>query len=494
MGKQKEASSANWLPVRDSNFDMSKTLAEPEILSPVKARRSVRHDPEFDSAIKQMESKTTAMKRNPTLAAEFLGIDPRTIQVKTPKRTNQRIVEEAIKKIKPPQEGSLIQWDREIPGFGVRLTAKGATSFILDYRIAGRQKRYTFGRWPEMSATAARLKAGQLRAKIPAGHAPLEDRIQSRVEPTVGQLAEEYLKSDRVRKHRPTTARNEEQRIENIIRPALGRLRLSSVGKRDVANLHFSLKATPYQANRVRSLLSAMFNFAIEQKLMVENPAKGIEKFHEDKRENWLTVEQIRAFRSALDGYQDQEAANVLRLLLLTGSRKSEALGARWECFDLRRGTWMKPSSSTKEKRQEYVSLNEPTIQLLKSMMPNKNPTGFLFPGTKGGCRTTIHRAWLQACKAAGLVEVEEVKGKRRHKVLKYRLLVRLHDLRHSFASHLISNGVSLQVVGKLLGHARPETTMRYSHVQDQATRAATNVMGDIYTDDEKLRAGASGQ
>jgi integrase len=267
--------------------------------------------------------------------------------------------------------------------------------------------------------------------------------------------------------------------VEKIIRPKLGSLRLRAIGRRDIEALHVFLKQTPYQANRVLALLSTMFNYAIESKWITENPARGIKKFSEEKRENWLSVEQIQRFREALDGYKDQSAANCLRLLLLTGSRAGEALRAEWSEFDLTRGVWTKPTHHTKQKKTEHVPLSEPAIELLSSIRP-RNAIGPLFPGKEGGARVSLKRPWLQACKAAGLAEAYKVAGKRKKMLTRYRPTVRLHDLRHSYASHLVSNGVGLQIVGRLLGHVQASTTMRYAHLHDEALRAATNQLATI--------------
>jgi integrase len=268
--------------------------------------------------------------------------------------------------------------------------------------------------------------------------------------------------------------------INGIIVPRIGKLRLKAVGKGDIEQLHYSLKATPYRANRVLALLSTMFNYALAHKWLGENPASRIEKFPEEKREFCLTFDQIKKFREALDSYADQNAANALRLLLFTGSREGEVLKADWEQFDLVRGVWTKPSHNTKQKKVEHVPLSADILGLLKSMKPQAS--GPLFPGFKGEMRTTLRRPWVQACKAVGLVTTKEVKGKRGPKT-KFRPTVRIHDLRHSFASHLVSDGFSLQIVGKLLGHTQAVTTMRYAHLQDDALRIATNRLSVLYSD-----------
>ena len=393
----------------------------------------------------------------------------------------KRIVEKSIKKMEAPEQGNRIEWDSEIPGFGVRVTVAGATSFILAYRISGRQRRYTIGRHPELTVAAARIEAGELRARIRDGHDPMEERHQSRIEPTLGDLATEYLERHAVPNKRPTSLRVDRQMIDNIIRPGIGKLRLKAVGRRDIEALHLSLKATPYAANRLLSLLSKMFNLGIQWKWTTDNPARGVPRFQEGKRERWLTTEEIQRFREALDSYADQNAANALRLLMLTGSREGEVLKAEWEQFDFQRGVWTKPSHNTKQKRVEHIPLSAPVLKLLKDMMP-KDATGALFPGRHGGARVSLRRPWIQACKASGLVVAEQVKGKHRM-ITRYRPTVRIHDLRHSYASHLVSNGVSLQIVGKLLGHTQAATTMRYAHLQDETLRAATNRFGDIYSD-----------
>jgi integrase len=392
----------------------------------------------------------------------------------------KRIVQRAIEKLTAPEAGNRISWDSEIPGFGVRVTAAGAVSFVLDYRIHGRHRRVTIGRHPELTATAARERARKLKGRIEDGHDPLEEREQDRSQPTVGELATEYLERYAVTHKRPSSLRHDRQMINAIIRQRIGALRLAAVGKRDIEALHASLKATPYQANRVLALLSKMFSVAIEWGWRADNPAKGIQRFHEDRRERWLSAEELHQFTGALDTYHDQNAANALRLLLLTGARASEVLKADWTQFDLERAVWTKPSHHTKQKKIEHVPLSPPALELLSAMKP-KGATGPLFLGRTGSkARVSLRRPWVQACKAAGLAEAITLQGKRRT-ITRYKPTVRIHDLRHSYASHLVSNGVSLQIVGKLLGHTQPQTTQRYAHLSDGALRDATNRFGKIF-------------
>jgi integrase len=400
----------------------------------------------------------------------------------------RRIIETTIKKLRPPEQGSSIEWDSEIPGFGVRITAARVVSFVLSYRIFGRQRNYTIGRWPEWTATAARDEALALKKKIRDGADPLEEKHKDHSEPMFDDLATEYIDSDGESKKRPSSVRNDRQMLKSIILPRLGKMRLKAIGKRDIEKLHSALKETPYQANRVLGLLSAMFNYAIERGMTVSNSAHGIEKFPEAKRERFLTIEEMQKLREAIEGYPDVSAHNALLLLMLTGSREGEVLKAEWEQFDLQRGTWTKPARSTKQKKIEHIPLSPAARALLESMQ-TPGATGPLFPGRSGGARVSLTRPWRQVCRGAGLVETVTIKGKR-GPLVRYRPTLRVHDLRHNFASHLVNKGVSLQIVGKLLGHSQIATTMRYSHLQDAALRDATGIFSAIYSDAATRKTG----
>ena len=164
----------------------------------------------------------------------------------------RRIVQQVIAKLDAPKSGNRITWDREVPGFGVRITSAGIISFVLEYRFHGRKRRYTIGRHPELTATAARERAMQLRVGLIDGYDPLEARQQDRLEPTVNDLATEYLERHAVIHKRASSVRNDREMVNNIIRPALGSLRLQAVGKRDLETLHASFKATVPRHNPVR--------------------------------------------------------------------------------------------------------------------------------------------------------------------------------------------------------------------------------------------------
>jgi integrase len=391
-----------------------------------------------------------------------------------------RITEKSLKSLRAPAAGNKRIYDDEVPGFGVRITANGVISFVLNYRVHGRERRYTIGRFPEYSATAARDEALTLRKQIREGKDPLEAKQQSYAEPLVSDLARDYLERYAQVHKRASSLRNDRQMLETIILPRLGNIRVQAAGRRDIEALHHSLKATPYRANRVLALLSKMFSLAAEWQWRTDNPAKGAPRYHEDKRQSWLNADQLEQFERALAAYPEPDAADALRLLILTGSREGEVLGAAWDQFDLDRGVWTKPSHHTKQKRIEHVPLSEGALIVLKRMEARKNGSPYLFPGRYGDkARVTLRRPWMQVCKAAGLATEVRIAGKR-GELIRYKPTVRIHDLRHTFASHLVSKGESLHIVGKLLGHTQPQTTARYAHLSDEALRDATNRFGDI--------------
>jgi|SRR5580692_2573822 integrase len=389
-----------------------------------------------------------------------------------------QITETLVEKLTPPAQGNEITWDGLIPGYGVRVTTAGRIAFVLSYRNQyGKKRLFTIGKYPKKNATSARKEARDWLERIPQED-PLEKKYQPDTEPTFAMLTERYLEKVQAKK-RAGSLRNDRGHIRRLL-PLWGTLQVKAITQRDVEKLHSDSKATPYHANRMLSLLSSMFNLAVEWDWCSRNPVKGIKRYDEDRREGWLTIEELQRLLKALDAYCDQSPANVIRLLLLTGAREGEALKADWSQFNMKRGVWTKPSHHTKNRKIEHVPLSKAAIALLRKMKPKES--GPLFPGAgaDGSSRVTLRRPWKQVCKAAGLGTAVEVKGKRRM-IMRYKPKYHIHDLRHTYASHLVSNGEALQKVQKLLGHTKISTTERYAHVADEAVRSATNRFGAIY-------------
>jgi len=379
------------------------------------------------------------------------------------------IAEKMVKKLQPPARGNRIIYDNQIRGFGVRITAAGAVAFLVNYRIHGRERRYTIGRYPEVSAQMAREEALRLREAVRQGHDPLAEREGLRGVPTMIDLAEEYLRRHAELYKRPLSVREDKRFLNTIILPRLGRLQVSALTRLDVENLHREFSSTAVQANRVLALLSKMFTLAIKWGWARDNPARGVTRYQEQPRERWLEQEELTRLAEALDKQPDENQADALRLIELTGARKGEVLSATWDQFDLEQGSWRKPAHFVKQNRVHHVPLNAPALDLLRRM--RKSATGdYLFPGKKGEHLKDMKKLWRKVTKAAGLEGVH------------------VHDLRHTFASHLVSGGVPLASVGALLGHTQPRTTQRYAHLADAALRTATNQFGSIYENTKKGR------
>jgi integrase len=195
-----------------------------------------------------------------------------------------------------------------------------------------------------------------------------------------------------------------------------------------------------------------------------DNPAQGIERNPEAKRKRYLKPDELARLMAALAKHGDQQAANIIRLLLLTGARSGEVLGARWDQFDLTTGVWTKPAATTKQAIEHEVPLSAAARQLLSELYADRDPAAeYVFPGRSGvSHRVDLKRAWPAILKAAGITGL------------------RVHDLRHSYASMLVSGGQSLPTIGALLGHTQPSTTARYAHLFDEVTRKATDTVGAI--------------
>lgn len=222
------------------------------------------------------------------------------------------------------------------------------------------------------------------------------------------------------------------------------------------------MRDTPYQANRTLALMSKMFELSVRWGQRSDNPARGIEKFSEEKRDRWLSDDELQRLLVALSTHPNQVAANAIRLQLLTGARIGEVLTAKWEDFDLERAVWTKPSHHTKQKRREHLPISVATRDLLTAMKAEASTEScWLFPGRSSDQPyKDLKRFWRSVTTSAGLKDY------------------RIHDNRHTHASHLVSSGLSLTIVGRLLGHTNPATTQRYAHLADDPLRQAVDVMG----------------
>lgn len=250
--------------------------------------------------------------------------------------------------------------------------------------------------------------------------------------------------------------------IEKIILPALGDQQVKKISRRDVESLHLQLEKTSVQGNRVLALLSKMFTLAIKWGWCSDHPVKGIQRYHEEKRDVWLRDQELNRFWEAVDRYPTRPPALALKILIYTGARKNELLKATWDQFELEKGVWTKPPRSMKDKKLHHIPLSEQTIETLQTLKQlNTKNSPYLFPGKKEDKPLDdIKRFWGKIRKEANIEDVH------------------IHDLRHTYASHLVSSGLSLSIVGKLLGHTQASTTQRYAHLVDEPLREATALFG----------------
>jgi len=256
------------------------------------------------------------------------------------------------------------------------------------------------------------------------------------------------------------------------IRPELGKIKVADLRYADVERLHARVaKTRPYRANRTVAVLSKMMALAVKWEMRTDNPARGIERAPEQKRERFLSPAEIARLADALAAAPEGRSANAIRLLMLTGARRGEVLSARWADFDLGAGVWLKPAATTKQKKEHRIPLSAPALALLVEMKEEIAPVEakgrvveFLFEGRPGKPLTEIKKTWASVCRKAGLSGV------------------RIHDLRHTFASILASSGMSLPIIGALLGHTQAQTTARYAHLLDDPLRAATERVGALVT------------
>jgi integrase len=312
-----------------------------------------------------------------------------------------------------------------------------------------------------MSFNQAKSIATGVLADVMRGGDPVEEARAIRHAPLIKDLAQQYIELHAIPKKRPKSVANDLSMLNRLILPKLGNQKIAEVDHKAVQSLHNTLQETPYQANRMLSLLSKMFELAIKWDMRVDNPAKGVEKFHEEKRHRWLASDELLRLTAALDRHVNQKAANAIRLQLLTGARIGEVLTSKWTDFDLTRGVWVKPSHHTKQKRTEHLPLSTAAVALIKSIAENEiNPSPLVFPSRRiHKPMVDLKKFWRSLLADAAITDY------------------RIHDNRHTHASQLVSSGMSLAIVGRLLGHTNPLTTQRYAHIADDPLREAAEIM-----------------
>ena len=375
-----------------------------------------------------------------------------------------------------------VVWDRALTGFGVRVYPSGAKVYVVQTRGPAGSRRITVGRHGVIGAAEARRRAALIIARVHAGEDPVPQAPKPKGT-TVAALAARYLREHVAVRCKPTTAAQYRLAIERYIVPALGTLPVSSLGRSQVADLQHGLSDRPAMANLVIATLSRMIDQALAWGAVSEmtNPCRSAPKYRMRRRERFLTDAEFRRLGQVLDGLEAEgrispHAAAALRLLMLTGCRRNEILTLRWEDVRLEAQELRLRDSKTGPRT---VSLS-PEATAVLAQLPRLPDNPWAIPGTKPGARlSSIFEPWRRVRARAGLDDV------------------RIHDLRHSYASRALALGESLPVIAKLLGHAQIQTTARYTHltrdaVKDAATRVANGIAEDILPAGRPIRPPAA--
>lgn len=402
-------------------------------------------------------------------------------------RLSKRVVDSSA-----PRAVRYTIFDDVVPGFGLRVFSSGRKSWIFEYRPneGGRRapkKRLTIGRVGDLTPDKARRFADQLRAAVKTGKDPQGDRSQQREALRVLDLANAFLRDHVSAKRRPSTKAHYQDVLMRLVLPKLARRKAKDVTRSELARLHLECRRTPFQANRMLAIVGSMYSFGARQGLVPEgvNPARGIERFREEPRERLLSMDELerlgnsirQAETSGIPWTIDPSKKNkhvpksgqrtvlgihstaALRLLIFTGARLREVLHLRWEHVDFERGLLLLPESKTGRKT---IVLNAPALAVLADL---PRVGAYVIAGNSAGAknerpRSDLKRPWSLVSRDAKLDGF------------------RLHDLRHNFAAFGASGGMGLPLIGKLLGHAQPQTTARYAHLHVDPLRTAANTIG----------------
>ena len=379
-------------------------------------------------------------------------------------------------------------WDTDVSGFAVRVSPTGGKVYAFRYRYgggrSGRERWISIGNHGALTPDQGREIAQRYAAEVATGGDPAASRDINRKAPTVSELLDRYLFEHVDSKNKASTANNIRNQITRYIRPALGNLKVASVTRADISRFHSGLASTPYAANRALALLSKVFSLAEVwgERPDHSNPCTRIERFEEKSRERFLSEKEFATLGAVLMQAEagpfsieeipkpvliNRQAIFAFRLLIFTGARVSEILAMRWEYIDWDTKRAELPDSKSNKKKN--IHLPPAALEVLRNLECPINCKGFIIRGGDGDdpeiALVNYKDPWGYIRKAAKLDDV------------------RIHDLRHSFASIAVSSGMSLHILGGLLGHADVKTTARYAHLSDDPLRNAAEQVGRRISD-----------
>lgn len=389
----------------------------------------------------------------------------------------------AIVKAAKPREADYFVWDGELKGFGLKVSCGGRKTYVCKYRAgSGRSaptRRMTIGaHGSPWTPDAARKQAAQILGLVAQGKDPAKDKQDAKAVLTVSELCDRYLEAGLATK-KASTLVTDKGRIERHIKPLLGKMRITDVSRSHVAqflqDVAAGKTATDVKtgrrgraivtggkgtATRTVGLLGGIFTFAVESDLLEANPVRGVKRYRDRRNERFLDADELARLGQAL---KDAEAAGenplalaIIRLLILTGARKGEIERLKWTEVD-RQFQYLRLGDS--KTGQKLIVLNGAALDVL-DQVPRLTTSDFVFAATRSdGWYEGTPKVWARVRLSARLENI------------------RLHDLRHSFASVAAAGGASLHVIGALLGHKDSSTTARYAHLGDDPIRAASNII-----------------
>jgi integrase len=381
------------------------------------------------------------------------------------RKRSQRVTKSLVESTKPDPEGDVYLWDDLLTGFGVRVKPSGIRSYILQYRNRyGRQRRCTLGKHGVLTTEEARKAAKDHLAAARLGKDPLDGAEQARRAPHMDELLHLYLKNHLRPKRKASTIIEYQRLWRKHLSPVLGKRSVLEIKRTHVEELHRSFAQVPYQANRMLSILSSLMTYAerLELRPQGTNPCRFVERYPERRRERYLSPQELARLGEVLavaeaKNTEPASAVLALRLLALTGMRKSEVLQLRWQDVDFERQLAHLSDSKTGPK---VVPLSEPARDLL-AKTPRCLDNPYVCWGKRPGAHFNgLQKVWERLRIDAGLEDV------------------RIHDLRHTFASYGAAEGLGLYQIGKVLGHAQASTTERYAHLGPDPVRDAADRIG----------------
>jgi integrase len=352
-------------------------------------------------------------------------------------------------------------WDLNPPGFGLRITPKGSKQFIFQYRVNGRIRLHTIGRYPALSVQKARAKANEMAAALELhGADPRDKREAEKREIFFGAFCDEYI--ERHASVHKKSWKKDESRLDRFAKPIWKNRALKSITRSEIEELHrrIGLK-TPYEANRLLEVLSKMLELARDWGHIEEsapNPAKRIQPFTEIKRERWVSKEELPRLVRAISNEPNEYIRNALLLFLLVPVRKNELLRAKWEHIDWNLKEFLVPDN--KSGKPYHIPLSSEAVSVLRKITTTEgNP--YIFPGRlEGRHLVNIEKNWRRIRSEAKLEDV------------------RLHDLRRTVGAWLAEHGTSLLIIQKAFNHASPSTTQIYARLSENPVRDALDSHG----------------